>query len=236
MKPGLGAMALGLMMTVPVAQAQTGIGAAGSQPEKKTEAAARIGEPAPGFTLPDADGKEYRLEDYKGKIVVLQWINPDCPWCRGVHKKGEVVRMIEDLKKLDENVVHLAINSTYYMDAATSAKYLKDNKVTSPALIDQDGTVGHLYGAKTTPHMFVIDQKGILRYHGAFTDDQRGKKGEEATNFAINAVTQILAGDTVVPDYEKPWGCSVKYAKNKRDKAKERSRKDKQRKKDDDGS
>lgn len=173
---------------------------------------AKVGEAAPEFTLTDADGKEYSLSDYKGRIVVLQWINPDCPVCRRVSSAGLVGKMSKQLKKIDGELVHLAINSTHYMDGETSAKYLKQHKLKSPALIDQDGTVGKLYGARTTPHMFVIDKEGILRYQGAFDSDPNGKK-KDVTNYVINAVQQITNGETVTPDFMKPYGCSVKYAK-----------------------
>ncbi|MHC4129834.1 MAG: thioredoxin domain-containing protein [Planctomycetota bacterium] len=79
-------------------------------------------------------------------------------------------------------------------------------------LIDRDGKVGHLYGAKRTPHMFVVDAKGILRYQGAIDDDSSGDKGDRATNYVVQAVRQIAAGDTVTPDVTRAYGCSVKYA------------------------
>ena len=80
--------------------------------------------------------------------------------------------------------------------------------------IDTDGTVGHMYGAKRTPHMYVIDKKGILRYHGAINDNKHGGKSpDEGTNYVVNAITQLSADETVAPDYMKPWGCSVKYKK-----------------------
>jgi alkyl hydroperoxide reductase subunit AhpC len=81
-----------------------------------------------------------------------------------------------------------------------------------PVLVDHDGAVGHAYGARTTPHVFVIDGKGILRYAGAYTNDPRGRD-KDATNYVVNALTQIAVGDTVSPDQTDPWGCGVKYAK-----------------------
>jgi alkyl hydroperoxide reductase subunit AhpC len=121
--------------------------------------------------------------------------------------------MQKELKALDKDLVHLAINSTHYMDEKAGAKYLKSYKLEMPALNDLDGTVGHLYGARTTPHMFVIDREGVLRYTGAIDDDSSGKKGEEATNYVVNAVQQIVAGETVSPDQTRSYGCGVKYAK-----------------------
>ncbi|MHC4766083.1 MAG: thioredoxin domain-containing protein, partial [Planctomycetota bacterium] len=92
------------------------------------------------------------------------------------------------------------------------AAYFKTHKIDAPVLIDRDGKVGHLYGAKRTPHMFVVDAKGILRYQGAIDDDSSGDKGDRATNYVVQAVRQIAAGDTVTPDVTRAYGCSVKYA------------------------
>jgi peroxiredoxin len=178
----------------------------------KKDMVAKVGEAAPDFKLMDAQGKAYALADYKGKVVVLQWINPDCPVCKRVSSTGLVAGMLKDLKQVDPNIVHLAINSTHYMEPAATAAYMKEHKLDSPALIDREGTVGQMYGARTTPHVYVIDAEGVLRYQGAFDDDQRGNK-ENRTNFVVQAVRQIVAGETVTPDTTKPYGCSVKYAK-----------------------
>jgi peroxiredoxin len=172
---------------------------------------AKIGEPAPGFTLQDASGKSYTLADYKGKIVVLQWINPDCPVCRRVASSGLVTAMHRQVREVDPDVVFLAINSTHYMEPDASAKYLKEHRVEMPALSDRDGTVGRLYGAKTTPHVYVIDAEGVLRYQGAFDDDPQGQKGDKAVNYVLTAIRQIEAGETVMPDTVKSYGCTVKY-------------------------
>jgi peroxiredoxin len=177
------------------------------------EGKAEIGRAAPDFTLTDTEGKEHRLSQYKGQIVILQWINPDCPYCRRVMAEGAEARMIRDLKEIDENIVLLAINSTHYMKPDDTARYLKKHKIDVPGLIDADGTVGRLYGARTTPHVFVIDKKGVLRYGGAIDDDRNGRLGESAQNYVVNAVRQISGGETVAPDSTKPYGCGVKYAK-----------------------
>ncbi len=181
-------------------------------PVSGIEAKAKVGEAAPNFTLDDAKGKSHTLSDYKGKVVILQWINPECPICNRVSKSGLVTKMAKECKALDKDIVHLAINSTAGMPGSTSVQYLKKHKIKASALIDDDGKVGHLYGARTTPHMFVIDAEGILRYQGAIDDDPRGGK-EDATNYVVNAVRQIASGETVSPDYVKSYGCSVKYAK-----------------------
>ncbi len=175
------------------------------------DAAAQIGKQAPDFTLKDVNGKEYKLSDFKGKNVVLQWINPQCPVCARVSSTGLVEKMRKELKALDKDVVHLAINSTHNMTAEDSVKYLKANKLEDlVALDDSAGEVGRLYGAKTTPHIYVIDAKGVLRYSGAFDDDPNGRKTERL-NYAVNALKQILAGETVMPEKTNPYGCNVKY-------------------------
>ncbi|NNF41552.1 MAG: redoxin domain-containing protein [Phycisphaerales bacterium] len=174
---------------------------------------AKVGQPAPDFTLKDTSGKDVKLSDHKGKIVVMQWINPQCPVCVRCVSSGLVAKMGKELKQLDPDVVHLAVNSTHFMSSTDSAKYLKQHKLDIPALDDHEGKVGHMYGAKTTPHLFVIDKKGVLRYSGAINDDPRGSKGADATNYAVNAVRQIVAGETVAPDSTRPYGCSVKYAR-----------------------
>ena len=121
------------------------------------DAAAQVGKPAPAFTLADANGKEYSLSDYEGKIVVLQWINPKCPVCVRCASNGLVEDMHKQVKKVDDNVVFLAVNSTHWMTAKESAAYLKEHKLDVPGLDDKDGTVGRLYGAKTTP-----DRKSVV--------------------------------------------------------------------------
>jgi peroxiredoxin len=178
------------------------------------DAKAEVGKAAPSFTLKDTAGKEHKLSDFKGKMVVLEWINPDCPVCRDVFSRDVVENTIKEVRKISPDAVYLMINSTHYMDAAGSAAYMSKHDLDVPALVDQDGTVGKLYGARTTPHVFVIDDKGVLRYQGAIDNDQRGRKakrGEDVTNYVVNAARQIKAGDTVSPSETQPYGCSVKY-------------------------
>ena len=189
--------------------------------DKDAKGAAKIGQPAPAFTLKDTKGAEHKLADFAGKIVVIEWFNPDCPFCVGVYKNGIVKTTLEKLKAIDPNVVYLAINSTANKPKedviAGSDAFLAEQKITIPVLVDYEGTVGHSYDAKTTPHVFIIDDKGVLRYNGAFTDDNSFKKADY-TNYVVNAVQQIKNGETVSPDYVKSWGCGVKYAKNNNDK------------------
>lgn len=180
-----------------------------------TEAAsdkAEIGKAAPDFTLRDVDGNEHKLTDLKGKNVVIEWINPQCPVCNRVMSKGIVEQMRKDLKAIDKDVVHLAINSTNGMNIEDSVKYLKKYKLAEDivALDDSEGSVGKIYGAKTTPHMFVVDSKGVLRYEGAIDDDPNGRN-DERTNYVVSALRAIVAGETVTPEKTRSYGCAVKY-------------------------
>ncbi len=181
---------------------------------KKVEVTkAEVGKAAPNFTLKTTDGKEWSLTDAAGKIVVLQWCNPECPACVNVSTDGTVAKMMTDLKAIDSNVMVVYINSSAARPESLSATagYLKEHKIDVPALLDTEGKVGMMYGARTTPHCYVIDDKGVLRYQGAIDDAKGGKKGE--MNYVVNAVKQIKAGETVSPDTTKPYGCSVKYKK-----------------------
>ncbi len=184
----------------------------GEKGEKKAESkkgnGAKVGSPAPAFTLKDASGKDVSLSDFKGKVVVLEWINPGCPVCKGKMDDGSVAKMMADAKAVNPDVAFLFINSTAAMadEPEDSAEYLKDHKIEAPALIDGDGAVGRMYGAKTTPHCYVIDASGALAYEGAI-DDQKD------TNYVVKTVKSLKAGEAVSPANTKPYGCSVKYKK-----------------------
>lgn len=163
------------------------------------------------FTLTDQAGKKVALADSTGKIVVLEWINPECPvWMRH-YKAQTMVKLAEKYKPKD--VVWLAVNSTHHWDQAKNKAYHDKNKLPYPILVDQSGKVGKLFGAKTTPHMFILDKKHNLAYAGAIDDDPRGKKGAEAKNYVASALDELLAGKAVSKPKTKAYGCSVKYAK-----------------------
>lgn len=186
------------------------------QSPRGAQATAKVGEAAPDFELTDVNGNAHKLSDWKGKIVVLQWINPGCPVCKRVMTSGLLANSQKAAMREDSNLVWLAINSTANTEPKVTANYLADNKMSDMiAMVDADGHVGRMYGARTTPHVFVIDAEGVLRYTGAFDDDPDGAKassGETVTNYAVNAVHQIKAGETVAPTNTRPYGCSVKYA------------------------
>ena len=186
------------------------------QKPKDDKVVAEIGEPAPAFSLKDQWGKSHTLKEYEGKIVVLEWFNEKCPFCKRVWTCGLVPKVIKQLGKMDTEVVYLAINSSADRPKTevltTGSKFLEDQELGTPMLMDYDGEVGHRYGAKTTPHMFIIDAEGVLAYHGAMSDDPGGKEGEDAETHTIRVVKQLQNEEEVKPYYVKPWGCSVKYA------------------------
>lgn len=169
---------------------------------------AEVGKPAPAFTLKDETGKEHSLAQYKGKVVVLEWTNPECPF---VKRHYEADTMATTLKGFDaKKVVWLAVDSTAHNTPDKSAAWKKTEGFTYPVLQDAPGTVGKAYGAKTTPHMYVIDEQGVVRYAGAIDDDPRGKN-EKKVNHVKTAVDAVLTGKQVPAATTTPYGCSVKY-------------------------
>ncbi len=176
-----------------------------------TTAGAKIGAPAPAFTLTSAEGKTVNLSDYKGKIVVIEWFNPECPVIVGAHKADTFKNL---WTKYNKDVTFLAINSSakgnqgYGKDL--NAKTAKEWGLQYPVLLDEDGKIGKAYGAKTTPHMFVIGKDGNLAYMGAIDDGKPGSAGK--TNYVAAALDSILKGETVATAETKPYGCGVKYA------------------------
>lgn len=173
-----------------------------------------IGKPAPAFALKDVNGKEHKLADYKGKVVVLEWTNHQCPVVNFYHKKNATTKTFEMFK--GKPVVWLAIDSSHFCADKTEEikKWAEAGKLNYPILLDAPGVVGRQYSAKTTPHMFVIDQKGNLAYMGSFDDDNKMENKENARNYVAEAITSLLDGSTVAMATTKSFGCGVKYKKN----------------------
>jgi peroxiredoxin len=169
---------------------------------------ASVGDSAPDFTLPDINGTQVTLSKIEG-VRVLEWINPDCPFVERHYKAGTMKRLAADYGA--KGVTWLTINSTNYMDAAANQKFAQANGLTQTILLDPSGAVGHLYGAATTPHMFVIDAGGKIVYAGAIDSDPRGTSGTGATNYVAAALDELLAGKPVTTSETTPYGCSVKY-------------------------
>ena len=179
-----------------------------SAQDHKTKA--EIGSPAPDFTLEDQRGHEVKLSDIKNSIIVLEWMNPDCPFVQRHYDSKTMTTLANKYK--EKNVVWIAINSTHYMNKQDNQNWINKFKVGYPILDDSSGSVGKLYGAKTTPNMYIIDPSGILVYSGAIDDDPRGSKDGKALNYVDQALEEILAGKPVTITQSKPYGCSVKYS------------------------
>jgi peroxiredoxin len=172
---------------------------------------------APNFTLTDTNGQKHSLADYKGKFVVLEWFNPDCPFVKKHYNSGNMPKLQKEYTS--KGVVWLTIDSSaagkegnyppQYLN-----KFMKD-KGGSPTAVftDADGQIGHLYGAQTTPHMFVVDPKGILIYQGAIDDTPSADIADIkiAQNYVSQALDAAMNGKPVVVATTKSYGCSVKY-------------------------
>ncbi|HMP82288.1 MAG TPA: redoxin domain-containing protein [Verrucomicrobiota bacterium] len=179
-------------------------------------AAIEVGKPAPDFTAKDINGKEHKLSDYKGKIVVLESYNLDCPFCAKHFKSGAMQELQEQLTA--KGVVWLLVNSTnpkhpsYRNTVAAQKEWAAQGMKATAWLDDSSGKIGKAYGMKTTPHMFVIDAAGNLAYQGAI-DDNSSDKGDprKARNYVKEAVDKLLAGEKVAVTQTKPYGCGVKY-------------------------
>ena len=188
---------------------------AAAKPE--ATAKAEIGKPAPDFTLKGLDGAEWKLSDHKGKIVVLEWFSPSCPYVKIAHEEGRFKTGAAELMKKD--VVYVAINSNAEGKPGFGVEANKKGKetfgMTHPVLLDPEGKVGRTYRATRTPHMMVIDQKGVLAYRGALDNSQGGEASDAPgglKNYVTAAVAELQAGKSVTESENKPWGCGVKYA------------------------
>jgi peroxiredoxin len=176
-------------------------------------AGATVGDTAPAFTLKGVDGQPHSLADYKGKVVVLEWINPNCP----VSNRHAREKTMTELSKQHGDVVWLGINSTSpssgdFMKPAEHMAYDKTYGITYPVLYDESGQVGHAYGAKTTPHMFIVGTDGKLAYNGAIDDDPPGRKAKaDRLNYVGHGLDAEKKGAGPDPATTKPYGCSVKY-------------------------
>jgi peroxiredoxin len=181
-------------------------------------AAATVGEPAPAFTLTDINGTTHNLSDFKGKTVVLEWVNPECPFVVKHYDKSGNLPATQKAATAD-GVVWLQINSAAAgkqgdFDTAKVKAWQDKNKVAATAYLrDPEGTVGKAYGAKTTPHIFVINADGTLVYNGGIDNKPTAdpKDIEGAENYAKSALAALKAGSPIAKATTQPYGCSVKY-------------------------
>jgi peroxiredoxin len=180
-------------------------------------ATASVGQSAPDFQVKDAAGKQQSLSAYKGKFVVLEWVNPGCPF---VQKHYDTSNMQSTQKAAEaKGVVWLTVSSTApdagdYKKPSELSAWLKEKGAAPTAtLIDDDGKLGKAYGARTTPHMYVIDPQGKLVYAGAIDSKATARKDDvkSATNYVTAALDESLAGKAVSKASSEPYGCSIKY-------------------------
>ena len=180
--------------------------------------AARVGEPAPAFTAADSNGVKHALVDYAGKFVALEWHNNGCPYVRKHYNSGNMQKLQKAWT--GRGVVWLTVISSApgkqgYVTAAEENAYLKQvDAAPTAVLLDPAGSLGHLYDAKTSPHMFIINPSGTLIYNGAIDDQPTPDPASVAgaTNFVGQALTEAMAGKPVSVPTSRPYGCSVKYA------------------------
>jgi peroxiredoxin len=172
---------------------------------------------APDFTLKNYDGKEFKLADFKGKIVVLEWINRQCPFVRYHYEKKSTMQKLAAKYKKDKKVVWLAIDSTNFHKTADNKKFAEKNKIKHPILDDSTGKIGRAYHATNTPHMFIINTDGNIVYNGAVDNAPLGRvpKNKEYVNYVDKALGELTSGKTVSIAKTKPYGCTVKYKREK---------------------
>ena len=183
-------------------------------------ATAAVGQAAPDFSAVDTSGKSHKLSDFKGKLVVLEWTNPGCPFVVK-HYSGDAAGNMQSLQKefTGKGVVWLAVNST----EAGSADYLVPGKLAgwigekqarpSAMLMDESGKIGQMYGAKTTPHMFIVNAQGMLVYAGGIDSVASARVDDikTATNYVRQGLNEALSGKAISVASTRPYGCSVKY-------------------------
>ena len=175
--------------------------------------AVTVGEAAPAFQLKDLNGQTHSLADYKGKVVVLEWVNPNCPFSDRHAREKTMANLVTK----HGQVVWLGINSTAsghkdFLQPDEHKAWKAKNGVNYAILYDETGKVGKAYDAKTTPHMFIIDEQGKIAYNGAIDDDPSGRTAmAQRTNYVDGGLIAELAGKKADPASTKPYGCSVKY-------------------------
>jgi peroxiredoxin len=181
------------------------------------QAAPESGKPAPDFTAKGADGKTYRLADLKGKTVVLEWFNKDCPYVKKYYDAKAMQKLQQE--NTAKGIVWLTVASSAkgkegYVDANMAKQVATEKGMASTTiLIDSESKLAKAYAAKTTPHMFVIDKKGLLAYQGAIDDQPSAnpKSLEKAKNYVAAALMALDKGEPVKETSTTPYGCSVKY-------------------------
>ena len=177
----------------------------------------KIGEPAPAFEAKDTKGNTVKLADYAGQFVVLEWTNPDCPFVKKHYGSGNMQKLQKTYT--DKGVIWLTVCSSaqgkqgHYLADEWNKMVAEKGIASTAVLLDEDGTVGHLYGASNTPHLFVMSPDGTLIYQGAI-DSVRSTDSADiagAKNYVAAALDEALAGKPVTEALTQPYGCGVKY-------------------------
>jgi peroxiredoxin len=179
--------------------------------------ASTVGQPAPDFSATDLSGKPVKLSDYRGKYVVLEWTNPECPYVRRHYDSGNMQSLQKEA--VGKGVVWLAVNSSSqasgeYYTPEQMARWLREKGASPTAtLLDESGKVGRAYSARTTPQMYIVDPQGKLVYAGAIDDKRSASVAEtkNANNHVRAALNEALAGKAITTSVTSPYGCSVKY-------------------------
>jgi peroxiredoxin len=181
------------------------------------QAAPSVGQPAPEIALKDAAGREVKLSEYRGKYVVLEWTNPACPYVRKHYNSGNMAATQQDAAA--RGVVWLSIHSTAkdsyeYLEPAQVVAWQKERKVQPTALlVDEEGRAGKAYGARTTPHMYIVDPQGRLAYAGGIDSIASSNPDDiaKAVNYVRQGLGEALAGKAISAATTRPYGCSIKY-------------------------
>ncbi len=181
------------------------------------QAAPSVGQPAPDFSLKDATGRTVRLSDFRGKYVVLEWTNPGCPFVRKHYDSGNMAATQQDAGA--RGAVWLSINSTEkasyeYMEPAKLVAWQQQRKVQPTAtLMDEEGVAGRAYGARTTPHMYIVDPQGRLAYVGGIDSIPSANPDDirKAVNYVRQGLAEVAAGKPISAPSTRPYGCSIKY-------------------------
>ncbi|MDR6861192.1 thioredoxin family protein [Variovorax guangxiensis] len=180
-------------------------------------AAPAVGQRAPDFVAVDTAGKQHRLSDFAGKFVVLEWTNPGCPFVRKHYGSGNMPATQK--AATEKGVVWLSVNSTertagdYLKPAALDAWMKEQSAAPTAVLMDEDGVIGRAYAARTTPHLYIIDPKGVLVYAGGIDSiaSSRTEDIKTATNYVNQALGEAFGGKPISAATTKPYGCSIKY-------------------------
>ncbi|MFI4934897.1 MAG: redoxin domain-containing protein [Caulobacterales bacterium] len=185
-------------------------GAVAAQPLSRVE----TGQAAPAFSAPSADGARHALADYAGKVVVLEWTSPVCPYTAQKYRSGAIQAL--QRSALAEGAVWLSIDTAapgrpgYLTPAAAKARIARTGARVTAFLFDKDGAIGRLYGAKVTPSFFIVGPGGKLAYQGAM-DNEDPRPGQPGANYVSSALSALRAGRPVAVAEAKPYGCAVEY-------------------------